>query len=204
MSVTSTTTQVCLRVIRAPLDLAIGLLPSSGNGTPPARIAVDRVDAAIRGIIGQILRDPTLIQDADRRRAAAEERERAQDLRTHAERQAEQAESRLERRQEQADAAREQADQRAKSRRQAASRKRAAKVDAAAEVERKRRAANRRAAAKRKEELDRGEPKARLASLEAKSDALDEKAKALLAADEARRLGRAASNAKARRKNSAK
>src|SRR5690242_16314059 len=114
-----------LRLVRVPLDGAISLLPGNGTGTKPAaELALDRLDARLRSVIGTLLSDPALRQDAERRRHAVLERERALGLRAEAEARSEEADSRLQERQQQATRQQEQATRRAEARRQHATRER--------------------------------------------------------------------------------
>ena len=65
-----------LRLVRVPLDAAIGWLPGNGTGArPTARLALDRADAALRAFAGTIFGDSVLSEDAQMRRAALNERE---------------------------------------------------------------------------------------------------------------------------------
>lgn len=114
-----------LKLVRFPLDTAIALLPGDGTGAgPAAELALDRADATVRGVVGTILGDPELVEDADRRRTAAEERRRALRLRAEAQRRTEEADSRLAERQESSERQRQQAEQRARSQREQAERRR--------------------------------------------------------------------------------
>jgi hypothetical protein len=112
-----------LRLVRLPLDSAISLIPGNGTGAKPAaRLALDRIDAALRAAIATVLGDSLLGEDADQRRDAAQDREEGLRLRREAERTAEQADTRLVQSQEQATQQRERANQTAKTRQQAAER----------------------------------------------------------------------------------
>ena len=73
-----------IKVVRLPADLALAYTGDGAFATS-AGVAVDRVDAAVRGAAGTVLRDDQLRRDADRRREAAGERARALRLRTEAE-----------------------------------------------------------------------------------------------------------------------
>ena len=54
-----------LRLVRVPLDAAIGRLPGNGTGArPTARLALDRADVAVRAFAGTILGDSVLSEDA--------------------------------------------------------------------------------------------------------------------------------------------
>jgi hypothetical protein len=190
-----------LRLARLPLDTAIGLLPGNDTGAAPnATLALDRADATARALFGLLLGDPLLREDAQKRRAAANERERAIRLRVEAQRKTEQADSRLEQRHDEAARRRRSADQRANAQRAAAERKRDEQTRRAGESARKRRDASRRTAARGEQAVDERAPRARLETLVAKSNALREKEKALTGRDEARRLREAASRTKAERK----
>ena len=100
MSVLGMAVDTYLKMLRAPARLAAGRL-----GGDAAEIALDRADAGLRNLAGALLGDDELTSDAIRRRAAADERERALRLDTEAERVAESGRQRAERRR---DSAREQ------------------------------------------------------------------------------------------------
>jgi len=100
MSVLGMAVDTYLKMLRAPARLAAGRL-----GGDAAEIALDRADARLRNLAGALLGDDELTSDAIRRRAAADERERALRLDTEAERVAESGRQRAERRR---DSAREQ------------------------------------------------------------------------------------------------
>ncbi len=189
-----------LRLVRAPVDGAIALLPGNGTGAKPAaRIAVDRVDARLRSAVAMLLGDPVLRQDAVRRRAAAEEREHALRLRVEAERKGDRADARLEQRDQEASRQREQARKRAEHRRQQARRREEQTKYGAATAENQRLSASRRTAERREQAIDEQARRERLETLGAETEALDQKEKEIIARDEARRLSEAAGRAKAER-----
>ena len=120
-----TAVESSLRLVRLPLDTAVGRLPGNGTGArPTARLALDRADAAVRAFAGTILGDSVLREDAKMRRVALEPREQGQALRGEAEKKTEQADARLEQRQDQVARQRAQTELRAKSRRDEADRAR--------------------------------------------------------------------------------
>ena len=190
-----------LRLVRMPLDAAIGWLPGNGTGArPTARLALDRTDATLRAVAGTLLSDSVLREDARQRRAALKQREHAQELRGEANKKTDQADARLQERHDQVARARTQAEQRAKSQREDADREREAKTRHAGQTERKHLAANNTGAARADEVVRQRATKARLETLDTKADALRQKQQALTAKDEARRLRQAASRTKAERK----
>jgi hypothetical protein len=190
-----------LRLVRAPLDAAVGWLPGNGTGAQPtARLALDRADAAVRAFAGTILGDSVLSEDAQMRRAALKEREQGQALRGKAEAKTEQADTRLEQRYDQIARQRVQAELRANSKRDEAERERSQKTRRAEEIERKRLTASRKAADRADDAVSERAPQARLETLDARSAALRKKEEALAARDEARRLREAANRTKAERK----
>jgi hypothetical protein len=70
-----------LKLLRRPADLIVGLLPGKRSGAgAAARIVVDRADATARAGLSATL-GVDLNVDAQRRQAAADERERAVNLR---------------------------------------------------------------------------------------------------------------------------
>jgi hypothetical protein len=190
-----------LKLVRIPLDTAVGFLPGNGDGRGPAAgLALDRADATLRTIAATLLGDADLRRDAQRRRTAADEREKALRLRADARRKTEQADAKLATRHDRAERERAQADERAEARREQAGRKRDEKARQAARAEAKRRQATRKAAEKNGASIDSRERKARLDALETKAEALEEKEEALTAADEAKRLADAAARTKAKRR----
>jgi hypothetical protein len=191
-----------LKLVRTPLDSAIGLLPGNGNGPKPAaQLAVDRADATIRFMAGAILRDPVLREDGQRRREAADERARAVRLRTRQEQTAQTADARLEQREEQASKQRQQARETANARRRQAESQAQKEKQQAAKTESRRRDASRKAAAKREEALEQRAPREELQSMQAQNQALRSREAELAARDEARRLADAASAVRAERKS---
>lgn len=193
-----------LKVARLPLDTAARLVPGGGNGRgASARLAVDRVDATARSVAGAILRDPKLREDAKRRRAAAQERERAVKLRGRADEKISQAQARVEERHEKAQRRRAQADSRTKTRRQRASQEHQQKTEQARATEKRRREAAREVKSEQDERVDEVAPQARLEALEAKAEAEAKREEAVIEKDEAQRLGDAAAALKEERKQDA-
>lgn len=196
-----TAVQGYLKLVRTPLETAVGLLPGDGKGAKPAaQLAVDRADATVRTVAGTLLGDPVLREDGARRRQAAQEREHGLALRERAEQTAERADERLQEREDRAQQERRQARERAATRRrQAATRARNEKRQAA-QAESRRRGAARQAAAQREQTIERRAPREQLETVEAKRDALRARERELAARDEAQRLAKAASQVKAERK----
>jgi hypothetical protein len=202
-SIPRTAVENSLRLVRVPLDAAIGWLPGNGTGArPTAMLALDRTDATLRAFAGTILGDSVLREDAQRRHAALKQREHAQELRGEAEEKTDQADALLEERHDRVVRQRAQAELRAKSRRENADRQRDERRRRAGETASKREAASNKAAARADQAVNERAPKSRLKALDAKADALRKKEEALSARDEARRLREAASRTKAERKNS--
>jgi colicin import membrane protein len=190
-----------LKLVRLPLDSAIRLLPGNGTGAKPAaKLAVDRADATVRTLIAAILGDSALGEDAERRRAAADEREQALRLRAEAERTAEKADARLEERQQQATRQRRQAKQRADVKREDATRQRERQVRRAAEVRNDRLEHSRKTADRTERAVEDRAARDRLAALDAKTEALREREQELAVRDAAQGLQEAAGRAKADRK----
>ena len=89
-----------LKLLRLPADVAVKAFARGQNGaTTPAEQAVDRVDATVRDAVGRMFNDTELQADAQRRRAAVNERGRALKLRATAEERSEQADEKLDSRQ---------------------------------------------------------------------------------------------------------
>lgn len=190
-----------VKVLRFPIDSVVSVLPNGSRGPRnAAMIAVDRADASIRAAIGGLLKDNELIADAQRRRVVADERERAISLRIAAETKQEEADDRFEQKRAEVDERREtaeraEAEQKAKVERQRVERERKAEEAARAQKRAADTAKERRLAA-----ADERAKRERLKVLAEKTEALDSKAKALTVEDEAQRLRKATSKAKAARK----
>jgi hypothetical protein len=186
-----------LTLVRLPLDTLLRVAP----GGATARLRLDRADATARSVLGLALANEALQDDAARRRTAADERERAVRLRDEAHAKTERAEERVEERAQAGTQRRRRAESEAEQRKgEVSQRRNARKSGAAKTAQRRRQAARKDAASAKQRTADRGK-RDRADSLEATSDALRERDAALTAADEADRLGGAAAQAKARRKN---
>jgi len=188
-----------IKLVRLPAD---GMLALAGGGDSAAavKLALDRVEATVRGTAGAMLGDDELQADARRRRETARERERALRLRAEAERRSERADERIAEQETEADRRRARAAEHARFKREQAQRRRASTKREAARTSQRRRQTAKKAAGRAKEAIDERAKPTRLEQLDTKADALEQKELALTAADEARRLKDAASNAKANRK----
>jgi colicin import membrane protein len=192
-----------LKLARLPVDTVARLLPNGDTGPRnAAMVAVDRFDATVRDTLGAVLRDDGLRADARRRRAAADQREQALKLRVQAAETSQAADARLRREQEAAEKARVQAEQAAERRLQDVSKDRAERERRVEDGARKQQQAVDRAHEQRLASADKRAKVERLEVLDDKEQALDTKADALTASDEAQRLRKAASTAKAARKQS--
>src|SRR5437588_7394555 len=98
-----------LKFARLPIDTAIRFLPGNGEGpSSRAKLAVDQADATVRTALGALLRDSEVIEEAQRRHAAVDQRRKALRLRTQADRAGAKADEKLDRRTTQAERQREQ------------------------------------------------------------------------------------------------
>jgi colicin import membrane protein len=191
-----------IKAVRLPLDIAVSLLPGDGAGPRPrAGLALDRLEARVRGLAGAALGDEVLREDAARRRLAADERERALRLRTAAARRAAEADERLADTREDAEERREEAAERARHQRLEAQQVREQRARDAGRVERRRRTASETVKSNVDGAIDEVAAEARLEQLEREEAALDEQADALTAEVEAQRLQDAATRRKAARKS---
>jgi hypothetical protein len=186
-----------------PFDTVAQLLPVDQGSRDAAMLAIDRADATVRAAVGGILHDDDLRDDAFRRRAAADERERALELRGEAEEKQRIADAELAQELEGAARLREDADREGQERRRRVDEERAEQLRRAREAAVAQEHAVEQA---RAEELAIAEKQAkrdRLEVLDEQADALDHEVDALTATDEAQRLRDAASAAKAARKGTA-
>ncbi len=189
-----------IKLARLPIDTGLKLVGRGGNGSA-AKLATDRAEATARAAAGTVLGDDELKQDAKKRTRAADERQRAVELRAKAQQKSQQADAELTERQQQAEQKRQQAAERAQQRKQTAAEAAKKRQQRAAETERKRKQASAKAAAEQEERIADKERKAKLEALEERSEALEEREEALTAADEAQRLEKAAATVKAERKS---
>lgn len=189
-----------LKLLRRPADLIVGLLPGQSTGPGAvARIAVERVDAAARASLASTL-GVGLTVDARRRQAAADEREHALDLRRQAQGQETRAEARVKTGNRQAAQRRDRAEKEAGGRRRAATQREQTRTRQAAETEHRRTQATRRQEAKAEELIEAETARQELPAVEDQAKALQEHELATARRQEAERLGEAAAQAKAERK----
>ena len=188
-----------LRLVRLPANLVLSIFPNSRAATS-AGLMIDRGDAAVRGVIGRVLSDSQMRDDARQRRRAADERSHALRLRAEAESRLGAAEGRTENRRHEAKVHRTKADEQAKRKKVNATRRRAQRKAEAARAADRRKDAAQEDAAEAKEGVEKRGKLDRLEQLEKKADALEVKESAVRAADEARRLEEATAKAKEGRK----
>jgi colicin import membrane protein len=193
-----------LKLLRVPTDLVLkALSPRNRNGeTTPAELVVDRAEAAVRDAVGRVFNDAELQADARRRRAAADERQRALRLRAAAEHRSEQADETLGARQEAAEERREEAADRERTQKQRSEQRRAAESRQLAQAEERKRASVRAQANRAEKAIEDQARGDRLEQLDAEARTLDEEEEALTARSEAQRLRRAAAETKTQRKRS--
>jgi hypothetical protein len=189
-----------LRVARLPFDSVASLLPSDGGPRNAAMLVIDRADATVRAAVGGLFHDDDLRADALRRRAAADERERAIELRGEAQEKKRVADAQLAEELEGAERLRERAEQEAEARLQRAEEERAERERQVRAVAAQQEQALEQARAERLAAEDKQAKRERLDVLDEQAAALDVEADALTATDEAQRLREAAGKAKAARK----
>src|SRR5436190_5136877 len=192
-----------LRVVRLPFDTFAHLLPADRGPRNAAMLAIDRADATVRAAVGGIFHDDDLRDDAFRRRAAADERERALELRGEAEEKQRISDAELAKELEGAARLREAADREAQDRRRQVDEERAEQQRKAREAAVAQERAVEQARVERLADADKKAKRERLDVLDEQAVALDREVDALTATDEAQRLRDAASAAKAARKGTA-
>lgn len=190
-----------LRAVRAPVDVASQVIPNGDTGPRNAvTLFIDRADAAVRDAAGKVLGDEELRDDARRRRKAADERERAIELRVDAERKKRRADAELAQRQREADARRAQAEREADQRETEIDKKRQSRKQQVRETVAKQERAIEQVRENKLQSADKEAKRERLRVLEEETKALDRETEALTANDEAERLRTAAAKAKQSRK----
>ena len=190
-----------LRLLRLPANAVVRALGGRHGGTSAAELVLDRADAAVRDAVGQVLNDSQLRDDARRRRAAADERERALKLRAEAERTSQQADATMADRQDAAEEKRRAAAKLEQQKKARAQQERAATSRKLAGAEERRQAAVRAEAKRAEEAIEDRSRRSRLAQLDTEAVTLAEEEEALTARSEAQRLRRAAGETKAARKS---
>src|SRR5256885_16118718 len=163
-----------IKLVRLPVD---GMLALTGGGDSAAavKLALDRVEATVRGAAGAMLGDHALRADARRRREAAGERERALRLRAEAERRSDRADDRIADKETEADRRRTRAAEQAQLKRDQAQRRRASTKSKAARSTQRRKQTAKEAAARAQEAIaERAKPD-RLGQLDTKAEALEQR-----------------------------
>jgi len=188
-----------LQLMRMPIDGLLGLAGDSQRVTS-VKLALDRADASVRALAGTVLGDPVLREDAEFRREAVEDRERAANLKEEANLRSQRADKQASEGKRQAQRRRQQASESAKRTRQKAQQRRKTTKAKAGQRAGQRRQAAKASAARTERVIEERAKGARLEQLDARRDALGEKESALSATDEARRLGKAAATVKQDRK----
>lgn len=186
-----------IKLARLPLDTTVKLAGRGERG----KLVVDRAGAAARDVAGATLGDDELRRDAQLRRAATDERERAHDLRDAAEQRERDADERYAERKQTAAGRRRQASQRAGPKRRTAEQRHDANRSQVRKTARARKAATDRATASKQDAIDARAKRQRLSTLDRTAEALERRDAAVTAQDEAKRLGNAAARAKAKRKS---
>jgi len=195
---------VGLNVVRRPLLVATHALPNGEAGPRNAvTLIIDRMDASVRETAGRILDDEALCFEAQQRRAAADERERATRLRVAAEEHREQADEELVDSLEAAEERRDQVKRQADEREEAVDSARASRTSSARKTASRQKQAVNSARDEKVEASAKRSERQRLEVLDDELDALDTEADAEVASDEAQRLRKAAGAAKAARKRTA-
>jgi hypothetical protein len=192
-----------LRMARLPFDTVANFLPENRGPRNTATLVIDRADATVRAAVGGLLHDDELRDDALRRRAAADERERAIELRVVAEEKKRVSDEELAEELDGAARLREQAEAEAEERLQRTDEERAERARQVREAAAAQERVVEEARAERLAATEKKAKRERLDVLDEQADALDREADALTAADEAQRLRGAASAAKAARKGTA-
>lgn len=200
-TVTATTVDRSLKLLRRPADLVISLLPGDRLGPGPAvRVVVDRIDSTVRSGLATVLGDESLRADAARRQAAADERQRALDLRREAQRTEQQTEARLQKTHEEAGRRRQGAGEKATKRRQASSESQRKRARNAVAAERVRKQVNREQETQAEQRIATATAEAELPAVQEQVQALEDRELAAREQAEAERLEQAAERVKAERK----
>jgi hypothetical protein len=191
-----------LRVLRRPANASTKLLRLSDDRARAVEIALDRADATARDVVGRVWRDETLREDARARRAAADERQRALELRREADRRTAQADEELDDQLTRAESLRTDAEQRARAELERVRDEAKVASQKAADNERRGRRASRQTAQAEAAAAKDESRRTRSDQLDRETKVLGEKEKAVGAASEAQRLEQTAAELKSNRKTS--
>lgn len=189
-----------LRVLRLPLDAVETVTHRNGDAEWPPALAFDAFEAQVKGILGSILRDDELVQEANRERIRIDQLRRAIALDAEAEMRRDQADSELAERREQAQNKAESAEDRAE---QAEKRLKQEKQEAKREVQQKvteKKQNVRKASSAREDRIADIEREAEAERIRAEREALADRKDALEATGDALKLDAAAASVKSRRK----
>jgi hypothetical protein len=198
-TLTRTAVDVWLRTALAPWSTVGRWARRQDDRTSPLEVAVGRVDAAVREFAGRATGDDELLADASRRRAAADNRAVAIELREEAEERELEAEQRRQEREEQAEAVRQRAEEAAEEKRRRAEEKASQRKQAVKKAAASKKQAVRKAAAQKRKTISKAEREARLAELEEKEEALTAEEQAMREELRADRLQQSAEQTKAAR-----
>lgn len=194
-----------LKVARTPIDRGLQLVTRGDDERlAPAKILVDRADAAVRKTVGRLVGDDELVSDGARREVAADERARALELHVQAEAKARQAEQDFTRRREQAVRLEEAAEAKADEARRQVEQARQAEERKAGDEARRRKQASQKIEGAVEHTVMSKARKEKLSQLETEAEALQKEEDALAAAEKARRLKAAADSVKTVRKAKAR
>lgn len=188
-----------IRLTRLPFDVAASLVEGR-DPVGPAHIAIDRTDASARELIGRLTGDRHLLEQAIRKRAAANKRGEALRLRNQADQDQVEAVGTIEHGRRQAEERREQAERTAQAREATAEKVAERQLSEVENEARRERSAVRKAEQAAEDRREKQERRARLQSLDEKESALSEKEEALTTREEAERLEETAASIKAERK----
>ena len=192
-----------LKVLRLPANAVAGVLRprnSRDGETTAVELTLDRVEAAVRGAAGRALHDTQLQDEARRQRLAADERERALELRRAAERQSRQADEEFVARTDTVEQRRRDAARQAEEKKERARQRRKETTARLTEAEEHGRAVVQARKDQTEGAIDDTARRSRLEQLSTEAETLEDEEQALTARSEAQRLRRAASETKAKRK----
>jgi DNA anti-recombination protein RmuC len=199
-TLTRSAVDLSVRTALAPWTAVARFTRFGGDRTSPLEVAVGRIDAAVREFAGRALFDDELVQDAARRRAAADNRSVAIELHQEAEKREQEAEQRRQQREAQAEEVRERTEQVADQKREQAEQKASQRKQAVKKSANARKQAVSKAAAKKREQIAKAEREARLEELEETEEALDAEQRAIAEQKRAERLKSSAAATRAARR----
>lgn len=193
-----------LRILRLPVDAAERFAGrADGDGDWPPALAFDAFEAQVLGLLGSVLRDDDLVEQAERQRARVAQLRRAAELKVAADQRRAEADQELDQRRQSAQAKAEAAEERAEQAEAQIDQQKTEAKDRVRQEAATKASQVRKTADARSERIEERERENEAARLKAERETLAQRKEALEATGEAIELDQAAEAVKGRRRSRA-